>query len=128
MIPDRGIGFKALCGSIIGEDPMSIEARAKRELARAHRARRDGNEGRARVCARRAAGWAASSYYERKTGMEAPRSALSILTWLRDDESTADEIRAIAMRLTAHVTPSHELPFDEDPLEDAQRMIDEYFE
>ncbi len=107
---------------------MSIEARSKRELARAHRLRREGSEGRARVCARRAAGWAASSYYERKTGTEAPRSALSILTWLRDDESTADEFRAIAMRLTTHVTPSHELPFEEDPLEDAQRILDEFID
>ena len=107
---------------------MSIKGRAMRELARAHRARRDGNEGRARVCARRAAGWAASSYYEHRTGAEAPRSALAILTWLRNDENTADEIRVVAMRLTAHVTPSHELPFEEDPLEDAQRMIDEFIE
>jgi hypothetical protein len=113
---------------MVGEDPMSIEARAKRELARAHRARRDGKEGRARVCARRAAGWAASRYFEHKTGSEAPRSALSILNWLRNDESTADEFRAIAMRLTAHVTPSHELPFDEDPLEDAQRIIEAFLE
>jgi hypothetical protein len=111
---------------MISEDPMSIEAHVEREMALAYRARRDGNEGRARVCARRAAGWAASSYFERVTGMQAPRSALSILTWLRDDESIAGEIRSGAKRLTTHVSPSHIFPFDEDPLEDAQRIVDEF--
>lgn len=105
---------------------MPIEARPQRELERARQARLDGREGRARVCARRAAGWAASIYYERRTGLRAPRSALSILKWLQGDESIADEICSAAMRLTTHVSASHEFPFDCDPLEDAQRIVDEF--
>lgn len=106
----------------------SIADRAARELAQAHVARREGNEGRARVCARRAAGWAASAHLKRQTGTEPPRSALSILKWLGQDEGVGEDIRKAAMRLTAHVTPSHELPFDEDPLADAQRILDAFNE
>lgn len=105
---------------------MSIEARVEQELALAHQARREGKEGKARVCARRAAGWAVSAYYERRTGKKAPGSALSLLNWLQLDESVAEEIRSRAMRLTVRVTPSHDLPFDEDPLEDAQRIAAEF--
>lgn len=105
---------------------MSIETRVERELAQARQARREGNEGKARVCARRAAGWATSGYYERRTGKKAPSSALALLKWLQLDEDVAEEVRSGARRLTAHVTPSHELPFDEDPLKDAQRIVDEF--
>jgi hypothetical protein len=111
---------------MIDEDPMSIKARVERELAHARQARREGNEGKARVCARRAAGWAASAYYERCTGRKAPESALALLKWLQLDGGVAEELRNGARRLTAHVTPSHELPFEEDPLEDAQRIVDEF--
>lgn len=42
-------------------DPQTIQ-KISHELAQAAKARAEGNEGRARVCARRAAGWAIEAY------------------------------------------------------------------
>jgi HEPN domain-containing protein len=111
---------------MIGVDQKSVAGRAARQLALAHEARRDGNEGRARVCARRAAGWAIGAYFASLTGAEPPVSALSLLHWLQQQVDIGEEIRNAAMRLTAHVTPAHELPFDEDPLVDAQCIVDAF--
>ncbi len=111
---------------MIGVNQRSIAERAARELARAHEARRQGNEGRARVCARRAAGWVISAHYARQTGAEPPRSALSLLHWLQKQDDVGQEIRNAATRLTVHVTPSFELPFEEDPLIDAQCIVDAF--
>ena len=123
-IPDCGVGFKALCGSMSEVDQTQISGRVAREISHAHEARRHGREGRARVCARRAAGWAARAYYERQTGTNPPRSALTLLRWLQKDDGIGEQVRGAAQRLTTHVTPSHELPFDEDPLVDAQLIIE----
>src|SRR3972149_4027765 len=45
--------------------------RVERELTRAKAARTKGNEGRARVCARRAAGWAGEAYLQ-QSGLRLP--------------------------------------------------------
>ena len=45
--------------------------RVERELTRAKAARTKGNEGRARVCARRAAGWAVEAYLQQR-GLRLP--------------------------------------------------------
>ncbi|MBM2849365.1 MAG: hypothetical protein HW418_2307 [Anaerolineales bacterium] len=44
------------------------QATVERELAQAHKARAAGNEGQARVCARRAAGIALREWYKRRLG------------------------------------------------------------
>ena len=124
LIPDCGVGFVALCGSMIDVDQLQITGRVAREISHAHEARQQGKEGRARVCARRAAGWAARAYYERQTGTSPPHSALTLLRWLQKDTGIAAQVRGAAERLTTHVTPSLELPFDEDPLVDAQLIVD----
>jgi len=105
-------------------DQSQISGRAAREISQAHEARSQGREGRARVCARRAAGWAACAYYERQTGARPPHSALTLLRWLQKDTGIGEQVRGAAVRLTTHVTRSHELPFDEDPLVDAQLIIE----
>jgi HEPN domain-containing protein len=109
---------------MVGVDYRSIVERARRELSLAHEARRNENEGRARVHARRAAGWAARIHYRRVTGAEAPRSALALLHWLQSECDIQQEVREAAMRLTVHVTPAHELPFDADPLLDATHIVE----
>ncbi len=111
---------------MIGVDQKSVAERAARELARAHEARRDGNKGRARVCARRAAGWAIGAYFASRTGAAPASNVLSLLHWLQQQTNIDEEIRNAAKRLTVHVTPSHELPFDEDPLVDAQCIVDAF--
>jgi hypothetical protein len=102
---------------------MAALRKAQAELARAHEARSKGNEGMARVCARRAAGYALAAYVESQPDLKWGVSAVSRLAGLAQDETQPGEIRSAAERLTARLTPEHTLPFDEDPLADAQAVI-----
>lgn len=96
---------------------MDARVRVQAELSYARAARAQGKEGRARVCARRAAGWAIAARYP-----ELPqRSALSLLRWLQDHGPA--ELQGAAGRLLAGVDEQHRLPHSEDPLEDAQRIV-----
>ncbi len=96
------------------------------ELARADRARAEGREGLARVCARRAAGWALRAYYLHRTGRAAPTSALDLLRWFYGDAAAPAELRLAAARLTVRVTKDSRLPHAEDPLLDARRIVETY--
>lgn len=93
------------------------------ELEAARRARAAGNEGRARVCARRAAGRAIQVYYRQVEGPGWDGDALKQLERLRADGAVPEPVRQAAARLTAVVDFDHRLPFPEDPLEDARRLI-----
>lgn len=96
---------------------MEVRARIEAELAYARAARAHGKEGRARVCARRAAGWAIAARFP-----DLPqRSALSLLRWLQ--ASGPEELREAAGRLVVGVDVEHRLPHDEDPLQDAERIV-----
>ncbi|HET7012193.1 MAG TPA: hypothetical protein VFI11_15565 [Anaerolineales bacterium] len=105
---------------------MDLELREKvmAELERAGRARRRGNEGQARVCARRAAGWSLQAYYRLRTGQPSPESALSLLRWYRSDPTAPEPLRRAAERLTARVTEAFRLPHAEDPLRDACHIVE----
>ncbi len=96
------------------------------ELKQARLARASGNEGKARVCARRAAGWAAGHYFQTRLGNEFNPSAYVLLRQLVDHESAPEELRAAARRLTTRITPEHKLPFDQDPIEDAQVIVEAF--
>ncbi len=99
------------------------EGRIEQELARARQARVEGKEGRARVCARRAAGLAIRAYYQRREGRQWGGDALTQLKRLQDDRVVPEGVRAAAARLTTKVDFDHRLPFAADPLEDAQGII-----
>jgi len=98
---------------------VSIEA----EFSDARESRTAGNEGRARVCARRAAGLAIGQYYERCLGKPPPASAYQLLQWFSERVEIPDDLQDAARRLTVRVTPEYELPHFEDPLEDAQFLV-----
>ena len=87
------------------------------ELEQARRAQAAGNAGKARVCARRAAGWTLRAI----SGLTG--DAIKQLKWLRDNPSAPEAVRAAAMRLTTKVGHDHALPFPDDPLVDAQTII-----
>ena len=93
------------------------------EMEKAFDSRAEKKEGRARVSARRAAGFAISSYFEDCTGESSTKSAFHLLSWLQDREEISAEVREAARRLTVHVTPDHILPHPEDPLVDAKTII-----
>ena len=104
----------------ISEVRKSIEM----ELTDGRDSREKENEGRARVCARRAAGLALGVYYERSMGKNPPTSAYKLLQWFSERKEISQDLRDSANRLTVRVTPAFKLPHDEDPLEDAQTIID----
>jgi hypothetical protein len=105
------------------------EAKTKiaEELARGEAARLTGLEGRARVCARRAAGVAVREYlYQR--GVTAPgTSAYDLLAFLQDMPGNLPveklaEIRQAAGHLLERVNENFTLPVEVDLLEEARRL------
>lgn len=101
----------------------SEEARSRiqAELRYARAVRQHGKEGRARVCARRAAGWAVAAYLSGQ-GPLPSQGAYTLLGWL--EEQGPEELRGPARRLRQRVTEEHHLPHPEDPLNDAELIID----
>lgn len=104
-------------------DILQIQTVIEEELTAAHDSRLKGNEGRARVCARRAAGLAIGIYFENLSGEKPPRSVYKLLQWFTEQEEIPEQLRRSAQRLTVHVTPEFELPHEEDPIHDAQAII-----
>ncbi|HWR67286.1 MAG TPA: hypothetical protein VN364_14305 [Bellilinea sp.] len=84
------------------------------ELARADQARQAGNEGMARVCARRAAGIAVREYFINNHIEFTDPSAISLLTRLIQMESIPADIKSIIDSLLTRVTPEYRLPIPID--------------
>lgn len=103
-------------------DEHELMQQIRSEMQAAYAARAAGGEGRARVCARRAAGW---SLLHKSTGSGEVKlgNAVELLKQLEADAGAGESIRAAARRLTTRLTPEHTLPFDEDPLLDAECVI-----
>jgi hypothetical protein len=99
-----------------------LETRIEAELALG-RAAAESNPGKARVCARRAAGWAIQAYYQRRDGPGWGGDAMKQLARLRVDPAAPEAARAAAERLSTKVDREHRLPFEEDALEDARGIV-----
>jgi len=66
-----------------------------REIQRAYEANEKGKDGLARVCARRAAGWAIQKYLELKGVSLNTPSVLDHITYLLKDSNTKPEVKKI---------------------------------
>jgi hypothetical protein len=89
------------------------------EIEQAKLARVSGNEGKARVCARRAAGIVIGEYF-RRTGEPAPStSAYDRLRSLANMPGLPEGTRQAAERLLLRVTPEYQLPIEADLINDA---------
>ena len=97
---------------------MQVQA----EFDRAELARVRGNEGQARVCARRAAGFAAREYYTRQGRTIRTPSAYDLLNSLVEDRSLSDELRLSARYLTLRVNEEFELPAGVDLISEAKNL------
>ena len=99
------------------------------ELNMAKSARRDGNEGRARVCARRAAGHVAGEYLQRQGIVLSTESAIERLRYLESYPVLKPEEVDIVQHFLIHITPEHELPIEANLIEDvhllAHQLLDE---
>ena len=88
----------------------------RRELDRGHRARQEGNEGMARVCARRAAGELVREYFHRHNIPVSSPSALNLLKILAQATEVSPRVREIATHFVWQITTEHILPGDVDLL------------
>jgi HEPN domain-containing protein len=95
------------------------------EIERAEAARARGNEGQARVCARRAAGIAAREYLMRRGEKVRTPSAYDLLKLLVQDKSLSPELRQSAHYLTLRVNEEFKLPANVDLVAEARQFCDE---
>lgn len=95
------------------------------EFDRAELARARGNEGQARVCARRAAGIAAREYLTRRGEQVRTPSAYDLLKMLAEEQSLSAELRQSARYLTLRVNEEFKLPVSVDLVAKAKEFCDE---
>jgi len=95
---------------------------AHQELDMAEAARQSGNEGRARVCARRAAGHVIGEYLSRMNSPVTTDSALERLRYLYSSPGIDLHQREIIEHFLIHTTPEHELPIDADLIADVDLL------
>jgi hypothetical protein len=93
------------------------------ELAQAQAARARGNEGMARVCARRAAGLAAKAYLLQHGHAPLGPSAHDHLRALQDVPDLPSRARQAVERLLLRVNEDFQLPAGIDLIEEAQVLV-----
>jgi HEPN domain-containing protein len=104
---------------------MDWQTKIKAEFEKAEEARGRGNEGQARVCARRAAGIAIREYLLRQ-GIRPPSvSAYDLLNLLKQDPRISPDLKQIADHLTLRVTEEFKLPVNADLVAEARTFCEE---
>jgi hypothetical protein len=104
---------------------MDWQTEIDAEFKKAEQARARGNEGQARVCARRAAGVAVREYLSRQ-GIRPPSvSAYDLLNTLKNDARLSSDLQQIAGHLTLRVTEEFELPVNADLVAEARTFCHE---
>lgn len=84
------------------------------ELAQAQAARQLGNEGMARVCARRAAGLVSREYLQRQGVPLSGSSAYDHIRSLSILPGLTPEVQEVTGHFLLRITPEHNLPVDAD--------------
>jgi HEPN domain-containing protein len=95
------------------------------EFERAAQARAKGNEGQARVCARRAAGIAIREYLTRRGIRPPSTSSYDLLNLLKDDPHLSADLKLIVNHLTLRVTEEFNLPVDADLVAESKKLCDD---
>ena len=95
------------------------------EIAQAWVARSASNEGRARVCARRAAGFVAGEYMRRQGLAPRSSSAYARLQDLAGLPGLSPQVYQAIDLLTLRVTPEWRLPVEADLVAEAQHLRQE---
>ncbi len=107
---------------------MKIEAWEEivsRELEHAESARSAGNEGMARVCARRAAGAIIGEYLRREGLPQAKGSAFDLLRYMGSQPGVSAHTLEVVEHFLLRITPEHKLPIAADLIADARWLADE---
>jgi len=99
---------------------LDWQTRFAREMKMADKARAEGNEGKARVCARRAAGIVAATYMKRR-GVSTPNmTAYERVKLLRGWPDLPADVHDVVVHMTTRVNENFELPLDADLVAEAQ--------
>jgi len=98
-------------------------AAIERERIAARTAVSSGNEGKARVCARRMAGAALAWLITVKPGEHRAVDTMTQLNNLLNDPDAAPDVRDAAARLTARVSSDFRYPSASDPVDDAEIIV-----
>jgi HEPN domain-containing protein len=96
-----------------------------KEFQLAEQARAKGNEGQARVCARRAAGIAVRDFLTRKGTPPRSASAYDLLNIIKNDPLLSPDLKLVADHLTLRVTEEFKLPVDIDLVAEARKLCNE---
>lgn len=104
---------------------MDWQTQIEAELQKAGQARVRGNEGQARVCARRAAGIAIREYLSRQGIRPPSTSAYDLLNLLKEDPRLPAGLKTIADHLTLRVTEEFRLPVEADLVAEARTLCTE---
>ncbi len=96
------------------------KTRFEGEMDQAVNARQAGNEGMARVCARRAAGIAIGAYLERNDLPDPSPSAYDRLRYLALLRDTPADVKAVADHFLTRITADKKLPIEADLIADAR--------
>lgn len=90
------------------------------ELDRAVNARLAGNEGMARVCARRAAGITVGAYLEDNNLPDLRPNAYDRLRYLAQLQDIPEDVKAVAAHFLVRITPEKKLPIEADLIAEAR--------
>ena len=104
---------------------MDWQTQIQAEFEKAEEARARGNEGQARVCARRAAGLAVRQYLTRRGIRVLSTSAYDLLNALKNEPNISPDLKQIADHLTLRVTEDFKLPVDVDLIAEARTFCEE---
>ena len=103
---------------------MNLQTQIQIEFDRANQARAKGNEGQARVCARRAAGIAIREYLTSRGTHISSTSAFDLLNLLKEDALLPSNLKLVADHLTLRVTEEFKLPVEADLVAEARLLCD----
>lgn len=90
------------------------------EIEHGRSARAAGNEGMARVCARRAVGWVLGEYFRRHGFEFSDPSAYEKVNYLLQLEGVPADVKEVAAHFNLRITPEHQLPVEADLLAEAE--------
>lgn len=109
-------------------DEVNLRNQIERELSAGLLAREQGLEGKARVCARRAAGVALRHHFSRRQPQLAAFSVVDMILAYQESADLPANIREICTHLLTRVDPDYNLPVPVDLLAEARILIDHILE
>jgi hypothetical protein len=102
--------------------------RFQSEMTAAESARQAGNEGMARVCARRAVGIIVAEYFRRNNLPIPDTSAYELIKTLRASPGISNHIQEIAGHFLVRITPDRQLPVEADLIQEAYWLAQQLLE